>query len=327
MYSFIDYFCQHPHSLDPTAEELTCEKPPYLPANDSWDSGGAGAGATALTLEAASRRHLEVQFRLLRHEMVGPLQEGIQTVMQHVLEMGLGDPRSRAQQDQGRRAKKKKEKKKSGIGSGMAFRGDNTISYVFHDVELLACGGDQNSGVYFETTFALPPSLASLKKKDRQDFWDRRKLLLQDTLVHVIGHSPEKGLCIVPVTVAQRKVECLAQNRPTLGLICSLETVAEAQGHESFSQLLDWMYQHQRQGHLAVPLLLVETSSSYVSIAPALRSIQTMARSGAQLPLAKYLLPAIASSTLEEDGAAGGASVLPHYIQVKRYVWNSGVTG
>lgn len=269
----------------------------------------------ALTLEAASRRHLKRQFRLLRHEMVGPLQEGIQTVMQHVLEAGLGKPTSGTQQEQGRRANKKK--KKGGNGSGMAFRGNNTISYVFYDVELLACGGDLNSGVFFETTFALPPSLASLKKKDLQEFWDRRKLLLQDTLVHVIGHSPEGGLQIVPVTVAQRKVECLAQERPTLGLICSLETAADRRGYKSFSQLLNWMHQHQRQGRQAVPLLLVETSSSYVSIAPALRSIQTMARCGTQLPLAKYLLPAVAS-TIEEDTAGEGAPVLPHYIQTKR---------
>jgi len=93
---------------------------------------------------------------------VGPLQEGIQTVVEHVLEAGFGAP----QEQQGRR----KKKKKSGIGSGMVFRGDNTISHVFHDVELLACGGDQNSGVLFETTFALPPSLASFKRKDRQEF-------------------------------------------------------------------------------------------------------------------------------------------------------------
>lgn len=79
------------------------------------------------------------------------------------------------------------------------------------------------------------------------------------------------------------------------------------------------MQEHQRQGRQAVPLLLVETSSSYVSIAPALRSIQTMARSGTQLPLAKYLLPAVAS-TLKEEDAAEAASVLPQYLQTKRYV-------
>lgn len=102
----------------------------YLPANDTWDSGSAGADAMALMLEAASHRHLEVQFRLLRHEMVGPLQEGIQTVVEHVLEAGLSGPQ----------LSRRKKKKKSSIGQGMVFQGDNTISYVFYDVELLACG-------------------------------------------------------------------------------------------------------------------------------------------------------------------------------------------
>jgi len=86
------------------------------------------------------------------------------------------------------------------------------------------------------------------------------------------------------------------------------------------------MHKHQQQGRQAVPLLFVETSSSYVSIAPALRSVQTMARSGIQLPLAKYLLPAVAS-TLEEDGAAERTPVLPHYIQAKRYVISGDIGG
>lgn len=103
-----------------------------------------------------------------------------------------------------------------------------------------------------------------------------------------------------------------------MGLMSSLDTAVEAQAYEGFTHLLDRMQGHQRQGHQAVPLLLIETSSSYVSIAPTLRCLQKMARSGAQLPLAKYLLPAVASTL--EDTAGEGALVLPHYIQAKRYV-------
>ena len=78
-------------------DELTADRAPFLPFNEGDYEGDFGA-----SLEAASRRHLEIHFRLLRHEMVAPLQEGLRTALDNILARCSGGKRHR---------KKHKEKK------------------------------------------------------------------------------------------------------------------------------------------------------------------------------------------------------------------------
>jgi hypothetical protein len=106
---------------DPTAAELTSEHRPYLPRNALARTSRGAAGPEP---EEAAAKHLETHFRLLRHDVVGPLQEGLQAVLRAV--------------KPGRRGSRP-----------LRVRGANTMSFVFHDARVDGCGGEQGVGVFF----------------------------------------------------------------------------------------------------------------------------------------------------------------------------------
>jgi hypothetical protein len=104
----------------PTPEELTSQRPAYLPRND-----GSRVPRADEAEEESAYRHIETHFRLLRHEMVAPLQEGLQAVLK-TLQSG---PR--------------------GAAGMFVVRGANTMSYVLSGARVDGCNGNHNSGLYF----------------------------------------------------------------------------------------------------------------------------------------------------------------------------------
>lgn len=105
--------------IDPTQAELLYTGRQYLPRNDGSRCPRSDEGPEEVV--ALAQRHLETHFRLLRYEMVGPLQEGLSAVLA-AASKGTKDFR---------------------------IRGSNTMSFVFHDAAIESCGGDVNKGLFF----------------------------------------------------------------------------------------------------------------------------------------------------------------------------------
>lgn len=71
-----------------------------------------------------------------------------------------------------------------------------------------------------------------------------------------------------------------------------------------------------QQQHYLDSMLLIQTNSNYLSIAPILRSLQTMASNGSGVPLGEYLLRSQPAGQEQEDSID-----IPLYLYSKRYVW------
>jgi len=207
----------------------------------------------------------------MRYELVSPLQEGLQAVLGGLTSQQLA----------------------SGCGL-FHMRGKNTMSYVFYDATIISCQGDANYGPFFTVSFSQPKHLAKESKEKRKEYWMRKKLLMQDSLVLLIKDPGKADMALVPLIVAKREETILAQAVPSVGLSCAFN---QGPCTKDLTALLSWM----RSGGTTTkgppsPLLLVQTRSNYISCAPILRALHHIDRDG-PFPLMEKLILLSQSTT------------------------------
>ena len=190
------------------------------------------------------------------------------------------------------------------------------MSYVFHDACVVSCEGDVSYGPFFTISFAQPHHLVKEPVKKRREYWCRKKLLMQDSLVLLVRDPGKASMVLVPLIVAKREDVQLAKDDATIGLSCAFNQGPCA---DDLKVLSSWMSPRGTNKKRQQPrLLLIETKSNYVSCAPILRALQKIDQ-GDPLPLMEQLLRPSSQQPQGGDGQrAFGNGPPPAYIQQTR---------
>ncbi|RKO89498.1 hypothetical protein BDK51DRAFT_27943, partial [Blyttiomyces helicus] len=138
----------------PTMEEILAVRSPFMPGN---------AFEAPHHLDPGPARHLDIQFRLLREDMVAPFRDGLKSLMSE-----LNQP-----------------KKASNIkGKFRNQSHDATDLNIYKDAHVTSLVVNPRLGVVFEVSFTPPAYPARFKsKQQRKEFWNRSKRLVFNGLV------------------------------------------------------------------------------------------------------------------------------------------------
>jgi len=147
-------------SILPTKDELHCSRPPYLPIND----------AVAPHFLEGPARLFDIHFRLLREDMLGPLQTAVSFVLAKIKP---GEPLSKVLAELGR-----------------PQRGMTSIR-LFHRVSVVSASFQRFKGLVFRFRFQQPPKFRSLQRKDRCEKWETSRSLENGSLLCLVSNIPE----------------------------------------------------------------------------------------------------------------------------------------
>jgi hypothetical protein len=233
----------------PTLGEVTSDVAEYLPTTDF---------TRPHFLADPVQRHLDAAFRLLRHDIFGPLKEVIGSV--------LAQPDVANSASFGRFT-----------GNIRAYSyGQASIEHVFID-----------NGLQAILSFARPPQLRRYSSADQRRWWDESSRLEQGRLVCFVStHGDQKSFLVFVVTKKSTR-EAREENESTLVSdhlqpAITAKLVSETQSNLA---MLNRMYVGRQQGLLIeLPGLIPET------FVPILENLQYMTRDG-HLAFQRWILP------------------------------------
>ncbi|CAI5953182.1 unnamed protein product [Closterium sp. NIES-65] len=147
-------------SVAPTMEEVLCKASPYLPHNHPSEPHHLPAGSVA--------RHVDIQFRLLRHDLIAPLWSKALFLfhrLNHESSRGARGGNSSGSGGGGKedamgllRADRELVRGLTDDMKGVVgFSSEDMDVYLLRDVHVLSINTDKRSGVYFLIDFLEPP--------------------------------------------------------------------------------------------------------------------------------------------------------------------------
>ncbi|GJP50064.1 hypothetical protein CLOM_g9208 [Closterium sp. NIES-68] len=328
-------------SVAPTMEEVLCKVAPYLPHNHANEPHHLPAGSVG--------RHVDIQFRLLRHDLVASLWSKALFLLER-----LNHEASRA----GRGGSSSSG---SGSGSGggsggreeamglvradrdlvrgltdnmkgvVGFSSEDMDVYLLRDVKVLSINTDKRSGVFFLIDFMEPPMPRSRRAaRNRVEFWENTRRLQNGSLVCLWirdtssfppgGHrgvaDPARDLGshrLVFATITARDTKRLASPRPQIG-------VQPCQGNGFSADLLGLIAQGGNGRGARTQVVMLEAHGSFFAYEPILKALQTITE--ASLPFSDYICAAPGGAVTGGGpaGAPGGAAFnlgykVPAYIR------------
>ncbi|KAF8588736.1 hypothetical protein K439DRAFT_1651802 [Ramaria rubella] len=251
--------------IAPTHEEVTCSHQPYLPANIPNAPHHLPAGSM--------ERLLDIQFRLLREELIAPLRTGIQLILQDL-----------------RAAPRKKTtlsallQKRGGRYISSLESHDNMMFNVYTNCLFTQFHLHPYRGVTVEMIFDAPPGSArSRNAQVRSNFWEGKggKRLMQGGLVALVwsdGSDVSVYLGIIASSLkdlaASAKQSVDERNRLQ---ICFFDSQVELKIFQAIRNA---------DRHAHTFKLLVEAPVMYETIRPILEALR---REPTSLPFPQYL--------------------------------------
>ncbi|CAM9213606.1 unnamed protein product [Ectocarpus sp. 6 AP-2014] len=267
-------------SVAPTAGEILCERPPYVPRNapSTWD----GMNHLKPLAPDSPAPVLDTHFRLLRQDFVEPLREAV-----------LGYRREQLKaQDNG---------VGGGVGGGRGgvFKaqtegGRSFLNlFVFKNVRVAGISGTTYGGVNVSLEFDKPDAVMNMSQTKQRDHWEKSGRLAVANMVviceaHVTaaGNTANEGDSSPPLLVfaviSARDVRKLSGPSPraeigvsfdtSAGTVAALESLLDLGGRTSDGRLL-----------------MLQPSNSYFAYRPILQVLKSPARE--VLPFADTLLP------------------------------------
>ncbi|GJP50063.1 hypothetical protein CLOM_g9207 [Closterium sp. NIES-68] len=315
-------------SVAPTMEEVLCKVAPYLPHNHANEPHHLPAGSVG--------RHVDIQFRLLRHDLVAPLWSKALFLFQR-----LNYESSRA----ARGGSSSTGSASCSSGSGgreeamglvradrdlvrgltdnmkgvVGFSSEDMDVYLLRDVKVLSINTDKRSGVFFLIDFMEPPMPRGRRAHNRVEFWENTRRLQNGSLVCLWirdmqptgGHRGQDNTDsgshrLVFATITARDTQRLAFPRPQIG-------VQPCQGNGFSADLLGLIAQGggAAGAEQRTQVVMLEAHGSFFAYEPILKALQTITE--ASLPFSEYICAA-------PGGAPGRAAVnlgyrLPAYIK------------
>ncbi|CAM9746173.1 unnamed protein product [Ascophyllum nodosum] len=271
-------------SIPPTAGEILCERPPYVPRNapSTWDNMEHLQPLRAGTASAI----MDVHFRLLRQDFVEPLREAV-----------LGYRREQKDKD-GRSGDR------AGVFKAKTEGGRSFLSlFVFKNIRVMGVTGTSRSGVCVWLEFDKPEAVRKLSHAKQKDYWERAGRLAVANMV-VLCEDIDSGTgssvegeregavdpLLVFAVISERDVQDLSKGgqRGKIGVTFdgSIETVS------CIERMLGC-------GGLSGDgrLLMLQPSNSYFAYRPILRVLKSSARE--VIPFVDILLPPAKGATID----------------------------
>ncbi|CAI5462650.1 unnamed protein product [Closterium sp. Yama58-4] len=318
-------------SVAPTMQEVLCKASPYLPHNHASEPHHLPAGSVA--------RHVDIQFRLLRHDLIAPLWSKALFLLHHLNHesstAARGDSSSSgSSREEAMGLVRADREVVRGLTDDMkgvvGFSSEDMDVYLLRDVRVLSINTDKRSGVYFLIDFLEPPMPRGRRSRNRLEFWENTRRLQNGSLVclwirdihpsHTQHRASQQqrhrepreqgssnASCshrLVFATITARDTERLATARPQIGV--------QPCGGSGFSaDLLGLIARDGSAGSSAggggsTQVVMLEAHGSFFAYEPILKALQGITE--ASLPFAEYIC-----------GTPGGAAVnvgytLPAYI-------------
>ncbi|KAG8861658.1 hypothetical protein FRB96_002615 [Tulasnella sp. 330] len=277
--------------IAPTHEELCSPVLPYLPAN-------VPGGPHHLPGDSMARL-IDIQFRLLREELIAPIRSSIKNVMEALHEPPSQKPSSLSKLLAGEGGLHKSQ-------DGM----DSVMFSVYTGVTFRGMACDTRNGLSIEVSFNAPTGKArNPNAAARAAYWESvgRKRLMQGGLVALIWEGAGEGDTTIYLGSVTSSLKDLVQStkktHESLGLHLSFFD-SEA-GVRMLTSL------QRGPSHMDGRKYLVEAPIMFESIRPFLETLKNASPSS--IPLAKYLVH-------PDNGSLKGVSIdLPLYASQPGY--------
>ncbi|KAF9203483.1 hypothetical protein BGZ49_006383 [Haplosporangium sp. Z 27] len=267
----------------PTRDEITSDRPAFLPSN--------GVPDAPHFLPPGWKRQLDIHFRLYREDMLDSLRRGVKAFLKVLEETPSHNEDVLLQKKELRRL----------IGSNANVNLD-----VYGDVKFLGMDSSKGSSGSIMITFSQPPQLIGLNQAKREEFWERSKRrLTQGSLVSIVCHSNDNesenvssanGFQMLLGAITRRDVKDLSKDQTTACIYISLTDP------EQYIKMLNSATQ---LGH--PQYFLVESMGGFFeSYKPILKALQNSFNLAAAMPFGKYLAP----TSEELEAARNGRKVI-----------------
>jgi Zinc finger C-x8-C-x5-C-x3-H type (and similar) len=164
-------------SILPTKGEVLCLRDPYLPINDI---------AAPHFLDGASRL-FDINFRLLREDMIGPLRNAVNVILQKLR------PKAPISQQ---------------LSHQNYLREPNMVSTrLYYDVAVESADFVKKDGLKFQLRFRQPQQTRGLSDEARSTYWEATKSLNNGSLLCLVSNAPD-FVCFLTVIEKQTKSLC-----------------------------------------------------------------------------------------------------------------------
>jgi Zinc finger C-x8-C-x5-C-x3-H type (and similar) len=164
-------------SILPTRDEVLSLRDPYLPINDI---------AAPHFLDGASRL-LDINFRLLREDMIGPLRNAVNLILQ---KLSPEVPISKQLSHQN------------------YLREPNMVSTrLYFDVSVESAQFVKNNGLTFQLRFRQPRQRNGVPHETIKSYWDATKSLDRGSLLCLVSNTPD-FICFLTVVEKQTQLLC-----------------------------------------------------------------------------------------------------------------------
>ena len=202
-------------SILPTHDEVGCTRNPYLPINDI---------SAPHFLDGPSRL-FDLNFRLLREDMIGPLRMAVMTILQ---KLNPGAPISKQLSHRDR------------------LHDPNIASTrLYFDIRVESASFSKRSGLIFRLGFRQPKHLERSPPNIRKGYWEATKSLDKGSLLCLVSNAPG---CQCFLTVTEKDPKLLIQD---VGW-CRTDVIPEGKGDKSQEILLNHIHRNQASDSLAL---------------------------------------------------------------------------
>ena len=162
-------------SILPTKEEVLCVRDPYLPIND----------ISAPHFLDGSSRLFDINFRLLREDMIGPLRNAVTTILQ---KLHPDAPISKQ------------------LSYQHHLREPNIASTrLYFDVTIESAEFDKKYGLKFQLRLRQPRHTKGLSEQNRKNYWEATRSLDKGSLLCLISNAPD-FVCFLTVVEKDPKL-------------------------------------------------------------------------------------------------------------------------
>ncbi|CAI5506821.1 unnamed protein product, partial [Closterium sp. Naga37s-1] len=332
-------------SVPPTMDEVLCKASPYLPHNHASEPHHLPAGSVG--------RHVDIQFRLLRHDLIAPLWSKALFLLHRLNHEsstaargdgssnggggGTGSWRScgsSAGREEAMGLVRADRELVRGLTDDMkgvvGFSSEDMDVYLLRDVHVLSINTDKRSGVYFLIDFLEPPMPSGRRSRNRTEFWENTRRLQNGSLVCLWirdMHPSHSQQCLRERREQSSAADASCSHRLVFATITARDTerLATARpqigvqpcGENGFSaDLLGLIARHGSAGSAgSTQVVMLEAHGSFFAYEPILKALQGITE--ASLPFAEYIC---GTPVRTPGGAPGGAAAtlgytLPAYIE------------